>query len=142
MKLNTMKRIALSATMFGLVGAVTSQAVVEENQRELDIVIRDFDVSHPDFENFQEEAYNSLNKKNNFNTWTSFGYVVGSLDANGKDIGSEWFNRRADYENYGCGNTQTPDYGIAVGVQGYPHDIATAKGISSTTPEYVRNILD
>jgi hypothetical protein len=56
MKLNAVKRIALGATIFGLVGAVTSQAVVEDNQRELDIIIRDFPVDHPDFENFQEDT--------------------------------------------------------------------------------------
>lgn len=46
--------------MFGLAGVVSSFAVVEDNQRELDIVVRDFDVGHPDFENFQEEAYYSI----------------------------------------------------------------------------------
>ena len=132
MKLNTMKRIALSAAMFGLVGAVTSQAVVEENQRELDIVIRDFDVTHPDFENFQEEAYNSLNNKHNFESWTTPGYSAGT----------EWFNRRADYGTFGCGNTQTPMYGVAVGVQGLPHDLQSASGATSTVPDYVKTQVD
>ena len=60
MKLNTVKRLALSATICGLVGAMSSQAEVADNQRELDIIIRDFPVTHPDFENFQEEAHNSI----------------------------------------------------------------------------------
>ena len=137
MKLNTVKRIALSAAMLGLVGALPSQAVVEENQRELDIVIRDFDVTHSDFENFQEEAYNSLvnGGKNNvgaIGTWTYYGY----------EQTSDWFQRRGNYDNFGCGNTQTPQYGIAVGVNGYPHDIQSASGHVSTTPDYVRSVID
>jgi len=95
-------------------------------------VIRDFDVSHPDFENYQEEAYNSLNNKHNFESWTTPGY----------EAGSEWYNRRADYGMFGCGAPLTPQYGIAVGASGYPHDLATAMGATSTTPDYVRAALD
>lgn len=75
MKLNTVKRVALSAAMFGLFGTVTSQAL-EDTQRELDIIIRDFEVTHPDFENFQEEAYNSIvnGGKNNVGAMSTWKY--------------------------------------------------------------------
>ena len=141
MKLNAVKRIALGATIFGLVGAVTSQAVVEDNQRELDIIIRDFPVTHQDFENFQEEAHNSI--------------VNGGKKSGGRTIGrypdtwhasytsnTEWATRRSNEDIFGCGNTQTPQYGIAVGVEGYPHDIASASGATSTVPDYIKTVTD
>ena len=141
MKLNTVKRLALSATIFGLVGAVTSQAVVEENQRELDIIIRDFPVTHQDFENFQEEAHNSI--------------YNGGKKSGGKVIGrypdtwhasytnnAEWATRRSNDALFGCGNTQTPELGIAVGVNGYPHDMASASGAVSTVPDYIKMVTD
>ena len=138
MKLDLAKRIALCTTMFGLVGAVTSHAIVDENQRELDIIVRDFPVTHPDFENFQEEAYNSITNggRNNvgaFTTWNPYP---------GFGTNQEWFDRRANYALYGCGNTQTPEYGVAVGVRGYPHDNVTATGFTSTVPDYVLGVLD
>ena len=141
MKFDVAKRIALCATVFGMVGAVTSQAIVPENQRELDIIIRDFDVSHPDFENFQEEAYNSLKNRKNFDTWTYPGY----------GCGTDWALRRtADckthsveaYNLYGCGNTQTPMYGIPLSVVGYPYATVTQLGQTSTTPEYIQGIYN
>ena len=105
------------------------------------VIIRDFSVIHPDFENFQEEAYNSIHHGgdcigNNCvgkfpDTWN----ITYSADP-------EWTARRSDYANYGCGNTQTPEYGIAVGVNGYPHDIMSASGHQSTTPDYVRSVID
>ena len=104
-------------------------------------VIRDFDVSHPDFENYQEEAYNSMMnagsgissyRVGSFETWTTPGY---------RD-NAEWMARRSDYMNFGCGVPLTPDFGIAVGASGYPHDLATAMGATSTTPDYVRAALD
>jgi fibro-slime domain-containing protein len=143
MKLNSVKRLALSAALFGLVGVVTSQAVPvdPENQRELDIIIRDFSVIHPDFENFQEEAYNSINHggecigKSCVGEFPSTWNITYSADA-------EWTTRRSNYPLYGCGNTQTPEYGIAVGVNGYPHDIKSPSGAESTTPDYVRSVID
>ena len=96
------------------------------------VVIRDFDVTHPDFENFQEEAYNSLNSKLNLDSWTTPGYKA--------DV--EWISRRADYSTFGCGNTQTPQYGVAMGAVGKPHDLATSLGVAPTTPSYVQANLD
>ena len=134
MKLNTVKRIALCATMFGLVGAVTSQAVVEENQRELDIVIRDFDVTHPDFENFQESYYSEdpNDAQHGLATWVFPGYL---------DNG-EWVARRNDPNNYACGNETTPMYGVPMAWSGYPHAPGTASGAVSSVPSYVGALVD
>lgn len=157
MKFDVAKRIALCATVFGMVGAVTSQAIVPENQRELDIVIRDFPVTHTDFENFQEEAYSSLinygyvawnigspkdrkcvfkpedtyeNKNNcigDINTWVYPGFLT---DAN-------WFAKRADYDSWGCANTSTPKYGIPIATDGYPK----AGFIKNAAlPDYIQNV--
>ena len=142
MKLYEAKRIAFCAAIFGLVGVVTSQAVVPDNQRELDIVIRDFDVTHPDFENFQEEAYNSLYNRHNFDSWNKYP---------GYGCGSDWALRRTGdcrtpsvdaYNLYGCGNTQTPMYGLPLGVLGYPYESITQMGAVSTTPDYIRGVVD
>ena len=126
------KRIVLAATMFGLAGVVPSQAIVAENQRELDIIVRDFDVSHPDFENFQEEAFYSLfSGKNDANpkTWKP-GYADNP----------DWLARRSDYPNFGCGNSQTPELGVAIGTLGYPKEAISASGAVSTVPSYVAAI--
>lgn len=133
MKLKRLKRISLSAVMFGLAGAVSSFAVVEDNQRELDIVVRDFDVSHPDFENFQEEAYYSIYKDKS----SSAGSWLPSYSGD-----PTWTARRTDYASYGCGNTQTPEYGIAIGTAGYPKTKVSASGAVSTVPSYISAITD
>ena len=127
-----------------------SKAIVESSssvsnqydyRTELDIIIRDFDVSHPDFENFQEEAYNSIKNGGNCigeacvgefpDTWLS------SYTSN-----ADWMFRRSDYASYGCGNAQTPEYGIAVGANGFPHDLQTASGVQSTVPDYIKSLVD
>lgn len=119
--------------MIGLAGAVSSQAVVADNQRELDIIIRDFPVTHPDFENFQEEAYYSFytDTKGSSRTW-----IAGYGDNN------EWVTRRQGYENFGCGNSQTPMFGLPIGLKGYPHDALSASGASSTAPDYIKILTD
>ncbi len=101
---------------------------VTDNQQVIDIVIRDFDVTHPDFENFQEEAYASLNN-GTLATWDP-----------GYQGNSEWMARRSDPANYGCGNTQTPELGIAVGTAGYPKDLMSKSGAVSTVPDYIAGI--
>lgn len=156
MKMDCMKRVAASALLFGLAGAVSSQARgqaplvdVREDQRALDIVIRDFDVSHPDFENFQEEAYSSIvNNKYTLaevaDQFTGAGkWQEGNGDLStwifpGYEESSEWYQRRSLYDLYGCGNTQTPQYGIAISPNGYPHDVADGMGNMSSTPVYVQ----
>ncbi|MCQ2106282.1 MAG: fibro-slime domain-containing protein [Fibrobacter sp.] len=136
MKKDRFKRVALSAAVVGLAGVVSAQALPAENQKELDIVIRDFPVTHPDFENFQEEAYYSkFSGKNgaNPNSWIA-GY--------GDNV--EWNTRRTTegYANFGCGNTQTPHLGIAISGVDYPHDVASSIGVMSTTPEYITNLVN
>lgn len=126
------KRIVLSAVMFGLAGVMPAQAIVAENQRELDIIVRDFDVTHPDFENFQEEAFNSMlhgtprGEIGDLSTWLA--------SYNGD---KEWMDRRSAPQFYGCGNTQSPSLGIPIGTAGYPKDIITGQGDMSTVPDYV-----
>lgn len=68
----------------------------------LDIIIRDFQPSHPDFENFAEESFN--NAKNIYN------YALVGYDIN-------WFNLAA-YHNT-CGNAASKA-GVALGVDGLP----------------------
>lgn len=94
---------------------------------ELDIIVRDFQVTHPDFENFQEEAFNSINNKHNFQTWTYPGYVDNPA----------WQARRNDYATWGCGNSQTPSYGIPIGTDGYPKSMLTATNVHSSLPDYL-----
>ena len=121
--------------------AATVTEVYEGNQRFFDIVIRDFSVIHPDFENFQEEAYNSIyngGKKTGRNAIGTFPDTWHASYASN----TEWTSRRSDYTNYGCGNSLTPQYGIAVGVNGYPHDLVSQSGAMSTTPTYVQQVLD
>ena len=128
----TAKRIILATSLLGLAGITPSMAVVAENQRELDIIVRDFDVTHPDFENFQEEAYysfNASNKDGNPTTWDPL------YQGN-----TEWMGRRADPANFGCGNSQTPNLGIAIGTKGYPKDLASQSGAVSTVPDYILGI--
>lgn len=137
MKLDRFKRISLTAMMFGLAGVVSSFAVVEDNQRELDIVVRDFDVGHPDFENFQEEAYYSIFSGRDDAKPSSW-LATYSTDPT-------WTGRRSNYGKYGCGNTQTPDYGLPVGTEGYPKanadgSVMTKSGAVSTVPDYITAI--
>lgn len=98
------------------------------------MVIRDFDVTHPDFENYQEEAHYSLysNKKDAApDSWLP-GYVNNS----------EWLSRRNDYLTMGCGNTESPEAGIAISNNGYPHDTIIALGFTSTTPDYIQTVIN
>ena len=106
-----------------------------ETIKELEVVIRDFDASYPDFQNYQSAAYESQMLWENFNTWNYPGY----------GDNEEWLSRRSipgGYSTYGCGNATTPEYGIPLGVQGLPHDLAAPNGATSTTPEYIRNLTD
>ena len=141
MKLNTVKRLALSATICGLVGAMSSQAEVADNQRELDIIIRDFPVTHPDFENFQEEAHNSIYNGGKKSGGRTIGKYPDTWHVS-YTTNSEWSTRRSNDALFGCGNTQTPELGIAVGVNGYPHDLMSTSGAFSTMPDYVLALVD
>ena len=87
----------------------------------LDLVIRDFPVTHPDFENFQEQAYD----KSPWGDWSYSGY----------NDNSTWLERRADYATYGCGNVTTPDYGAQIGTDGYPMDAS----LFTNLPDYLQS---
>lgn len=152
MKMDCVKRVALSAMVFGLAGVVTSQAQrpstpmvqPEDNQRSLDIVIRDFPVTHPDFENFQEEAYYSKkdSKKGSWSTWAGFDQrETGMATWSGYGNNSEWLTRREDWLSFGCANEQTAELGlgIAIGGTGYPTSYTSVSGLySSTVPDYIQ----
>lgn len=115
--------------------SIDPDATQSESIKELEVVIRDFEAGYPDFQNYQSAAYESQMVLNNFATWNYPGY-------GGNE---EWVSRRAipeGYDTYGCGTAATPDYGIPLGAQGLPHDLATPKGATSTTPEYIRNQTD
>lgn len=157
MKMDCVKRVALSAMVFGLAGVVTSQAQrpavpmvqPQDNQRSLDIVIRDFPVTHPDFENFQEEAYYSfvyepikLPNKKSAGSWAGFDQrETGMASWGGYGSDSEWMTRRGDWLSFGCANEQTAELGlgIAIGVTGYPTSYTSVSGLySSTVPDYIQ----
>lgn len=82
-----------------------------------DLVIRDFPVTHPDFENFQQEAAGK-------SPWSGWGY-------NGYYYNSVWTERRSDDLTYGCGNEVTPDMGVALGTDGYPMDASAFTNLPS-----------
>ena len=119
-----------------------------EDIKALEVVIRDFSTGFPDFDNFQSEAYESqvsskINREkypetpsvDTWKTWLYPGYVDNE----------DWKARREipnGYDTYGCGNAQTPKYGIAVGTQGAPHDRTSATGVSLATPDYINENLD
>ena len=116
---------------FAFAGTVNCTSDPTKQCAELDIIVRDFQVTHPDFENFQEEAYNSIYKRNNFASWVYPGYADNA----------EWQARRNNYVDWACGNSQTPEYGIPVGTDGYPKQTLTATGAISTLPDYLQSKL-
>lgn len=105
--------------------------VTNDTDQEFDIIIRDFEVNHPDFENFTEEALVSMGKDERFgiNTW------LDSYLGN-----AEWLGRRNDNTTYGCGSVQSPALGLAMGSEGYPKEIMTPSGATTTLPAYLANI--
>ncbi len=75
---------------------------------ELDVIIRDFQVTHPDFENFTEEQENIKAK----------GVAFG---VQGYDITDEfWYAKSLRPSNQKCANEKTPEAGIPMGTNGYP----------------------
>jgi fibro-slime domain-containing protein len=75
---------------------------------ELDVIIRDFEVTHPDFENFTEEQENIKAK----------GVAFG---VQGYDITDEfWYAKSLRPPNQKCANEKTPEAGIPMGTNGYP----------------------
>lgn len=74
---------------------------------ELDVIIRDFEVTHPDFENFTEEQENIKAKGVAFGVQ---GYISDQ----------DWMTKSLRPDNQKCANEKTPVAGIPMGTNGYP----------------------
>lgn len=111
-----MQKILLASSLCGAFGLSFAA-----DYAELDIIVRDFAVTHPDFENFQEEASANMNP-----SWAYQGYVD---DAN-------WQNKRNDNRTFGCGNEQNRALGLSIGMDGWP--VAEANLAISTLPDYLK----
>ena len=118
LSMNRMKCLLFLSALTSAFGV----AVADDAYAELDIIVRDFPVTHPDFENFQEEAYG----KSPWSDWSYSGY----------NDNSTWLERRADYATYGCGNESTPIYGAVVGIDGYPMDAT----LFTNLPSYLQTV--
>jgi fibro-slime domain-containing protein len=115
------KKIFLSSlALFGAFGIVSAQTTPKV--AELDIIIRDFEVTHPDFENFSQEASVNLN-----GSWVYPGFRD---DAN-------WSAKRADNVTWGCGNKDNPTLGVQLGTDGWPINSAVFQNLS-TLPPYLK----
>lgn len=110
MQMSIQKSIVLASLFFGVsgvfAGTVDCAKYPGKQCAELDVVVRDFKASHPDFENFSEEATKTYTN----GTWKYTGYTDNDI----------WVARRADTLTWGCGNTQTPSLGVPIGTDAYP----------------------
>ena len=110
MKLN--KWITLGA-LFGCAVAGFAQTKTQD-VRTLDIVIRDFQPNHPDFENFSEESVSHLDEIYNYVTNTGAAMNLYGYDVN-------WYTNAAVYHNScGNGNTIGSGHGARIGTDGLP----------------------
>jgi len=118
MKRKLVAGLALSVVSFGLVCLTPSYADVE-GAANLDIVVRDFPVTHPDFENFSEE-FVTKNKWCSDRGGTQCGDLIlntssSVFGAGGYD--ATWY-QMAPY-HVTCGNKQS-QMGAWIGQDGYP----------------------
>ena len=113
----------------GASGTVRCNSDPTKTCAQFDLVVRDFQANHPDFENFTEEASVNLNA-----TWVYPGYQD---DPNwvAKRGNAVWGCANADPEN-GRDNSAL---GIFIGTDGYP--IAMNPGIQSQLPDYLQTKL-
>lgn len=104
-KIVKIQMMAALVLLAGAVGMVSAGSMAN-----LDVQIRDFPVTHPDFENFTEEAYN------NYATWGSTWLPSYSTDG-------FWLNKIAGSSNgtyAACATQNNPSTGIGIGTDGYP----------------------
>ena len=130
MKLN--KWITLGA-LFGCSAAFAQSA---QDVRTLDIIIRDFQPNHPDFENFSEEAIAHLDEIYNYVTPTG-----AALNLYGYDV--NWYTNFEKYHKT-CGNMNSIKYGVGVevGIDGLPKVANTAlPGYLQGTTLYPNDVL-
>ncbi|MCQ2108242.1 MAG: fibro-slime domain-containing protein [Fibrobacter sp.] len=102
--MNAKKLMALGALM-----GCSSVAFAANDVTQLDIVIRDFQPNHPDFENFSEEAFSHLNEIFNYS------YAGQPMSLNGFD--ADWYGATAYHAT--CGNMATKA-GSMIGMDGKP----------------------
>lgn len=96
------KKNLMFSTVLAAGSLMTAQAQVTNLDISLDVIVRDFQPSHPDFENFSEESVK--------NAQGIYNYGLPGYDIN-------WFNL-APYHNT-CGNKESLA-GVAIGKDGLP----------------------
>lgn len=96
------KKILMFSTVLAAGSLMTAQAQVTNLDISLDVIVRDFQPNHPDFENFSEESVK--------NAQGIYNYGLPGYDIN-------WFNLAA-YHNT-CGNKESLA-GVAIGKDGLP----------------------
>lgn len=107
--MNMKKWITLGA-LFGCSVGFAQTAV--QDVRTLDIVIRDFQPNHPDFENFSEESVDHLNDIYNYRT-------SGGVAMNAFGYDATWYAASPYHST--CGNMNTfPLAGAQIGIDGLP----------------------
>lgn len=100
------KKILMFSMVLAAGSLMTAQAQVTNLDIELDVIVRDFQPNHPDFENFSEESVKNAQGIYNY----GLNYGLPGYDIN-------WFNLAA-YHNT-CGNKESLA-GVAIGKDGLP----------------------
>ena len=106
-------------TLGALFGCSVVAFAQTQDVRTLDIVIRDFQPNHPDFENFSEESVDHINEIYNYVTPTGAALNLYGYDA-------VWYSS-SNYHNT-CGNMNTfTKYGVGaeIGTDGFPRQVNT-----------------
>ena len=128
-----LQQILIAGLAFGttaaIAGTVNCTSDPSKQCAELDIIVRDFQVTHPDFENFTEEASVNLNA-----TWVYPGY---------RDD-DRWMGKRANPQ-MGCANADpengrdNSNLGVYIGTDSYP--ISQNPLIPQQMPDYLYSKL-
>ena len=101
----------------------------------LDIVIRDFQPNHPDFENFSEEYVSPGDSPSPCNTGMCRDNIYNGTVCNGKrcdGYDDAWFNLESMHRSCGNGRSKT---GAQIGQDGYPMKA------NSALPSYLSKVL-